>query len=133
MLRKIIISSLAIFTFIFVYANFRFVNPSAQLRKVDVRTLEIENYSDVSLQHYEEFVRSNDAIRAFNLNKESNIVGITYEYERINDAELIELISFNGQLNVQRKSFAEDNRPQCPMHGVLETWEKCMDALRIVQ
>ncbi len=115
------------------YANLRFVNPSASIEPVDVRTFEISNLQNTKPEIVTEWVMQNPEVKAVSVNESKSLIGVTYQYQNLSEEDLLNLVAMNGVLTVSKKVFAKSDKPGCPVHGFLVVWERTLSALRFVK
>lgn len=131
MMRKILLVFTLLYLGFVIYANTRHINPSAKIPMVDVKTFEVSQADSVELAAVRIVALENKSIRAVSINPKENLIGVTYELESIGAEDVARILSLDGTYQVGIKSISQ-NGPSCPVHGIMEVWDKALALHRIV-
>lgn len=131
MIRKILLLIAVLYGVFVAYANIRFQNPSTQLAPVDLKTFRFAAIDSTEAAAVKSLLLSTPGIRAVSMNEKENLIGVTYEFERISDSHLLQLVSLEKTFAVEPVVFSTSG-PSCPVHGVIVVWEKALAFHRFV-
>lgn len=126
MKKKILITLITSYGLFIVYANLRTENPSRDLKPICLKTYTFASLSNEDAKVLRSNLMSNVNITAVSTNAEKDLVGVSYQYEELSAKDFLNMVSMNNTFTVSEKDFKKDNRPGCPVGGLMETWEKLL-------